>query len=327
MEKIVYLVYNPLMNFWESLQKPIMILAPMDGVTDTAFRQIITSTGRPGVFFTEFVPVDALLSPGKQRALRTLKYTEVERPIVAQIWGSDPEKFYEAAKIIVKLGFDGIDINMGCPDKSAIKKGACSALINNPKLAQEIIKATIKGAGKLPVSVKTRIGFKKIATEEWITTLLQTPISALTIHLRTASEMSKPPAHWDQMPKIIELRNKINPKILIIGNGDVKSVVEAKDKCKEYGIDGVMIGRGIFENLYLFDESVDYLKITSQEKIKLLIKHLKLYDKAYKGDRPFELMKKFVKCYINNFNGATEARERLMRAQDMAELIKQAKSL
>ncbi len=152
------------MNFWEKLQKPIFILAPMDGVTDTVFRQIVASVGRPDVFYTEFVPVDSLVSRGKEKALRTLKYSKSEKPVVAQLWGTDPKKFYESAQIIKSLGFDGIDINMGCPKKDEVKNGACSALIKNPELATEIILATIKGAGDIPVSVKTRIGFSKIDT-------------------------------------------------------------------------------------------------------------------------------------------------------------------
>lgn len=299
----------------------------MDGVTDTVFRQIVASVGKPDIFFTEFVAVDALLSEGKERVLQTLKYTETERPIVAQIWGSDPEKFYLAAQIVSKLGFDGIDINMGCPDKSAVKKGACSALIDNPKLALEIIEATIKGAHGLPVSVKTRIGFRKINTEEWIKALLEIPIVALTVHLRTASEMSKPPAHWEEMRKVVQLRNKLSPKTLIIGNGDVKSIKEAREKCVEYEIDGIMVGRGIFENVWVFNEGVDTGSTTPKDKIKLLKKHLELFDQTYQGDKPFEMMKKFVKCYVNNFKGATEARERLMRTKNMAELIKVSNEL
>ena len=315
------------MNFWEKIKNPILILAPMDGVTDTVFRQIVTFVGKPDVFFTEFVAVDALFSEGKEKALQVLKFTEKERPVVAQVWGSDPEKFYRAAKIIAKLGFDGIDINMGCPDKSAVKKGACSALIGNPKLALEIIEATIKGAKGLPVSVKTRIGFRKIVTEDWMETLLQTQIVALTVHLRTASEMSKPPAHWEEMAKIVKLRNKINPKILIIGNGDIKSAEEAEKKCKKYGIEGVMIGRGILENVYLFNENVNPESITPQDKIKLLIKHLELFNDTYQGDKPFEMMKKFVKCYVNNFKGAVGVRERLMKTKSLNELIDVSKKL
>jgi len=304
------------MNFWQELHKPIFMLAPMDGVTDTVFRQIVVSVGKPDVFFTEFVPVDALLSKGKDRALRTLKYTESERPIVAQIWGSDPQKFFESAKFISKLGFDGIDINMGCPDKSVVKKGAGAALINNPVLAKEIIYATIQGATGLPVSVKTRLGFD--------TSLLKTPIAALTIHLRTTEQLSKVPAHWDELEKI---RENLKSNVLIIGNGDVKTLQEAKDKCKKYKIDGVMIGRGIFENIYLFNDSVDISKVTPKQKIDLLLMHLRLFKKTYPDGKNFASMKKFVKCYVNNFKEASEAREKLMKTKTLDELIQQTKDL
>lgn len=310
------------MNFWQKLKKPIFILAPMDGVTDTVFRQIVTFSGKPDVFFTEFVPVDALLSSGKERVLRTLKFDDSERPIIAQIWGTDPDKFYETAKILVKMKFDGIDINMGCPQHCAVKKGACSALINNPNLAQEIIKATISGAGDLPVSVKTRIGFNKIITSEWIKVLLQTEISALTVHLRTASEMSKPKAHWEEIKKVVQLKKKLNSKVIIIGNGDIKSVAEGKEKCQRYDLDGIMIGRGIFENIFIFNKKVDPLEITTSQKIDLFIKHLELFKKTYPQGKDFNIMKKFVKCYINNFDGASLLREELMQTKNIIQLIK-----
>ena len=315
------------MNFWNKLKKPIFILAPMEGVTDTVFRQIVVSTGKPHVFFTEFVPVDALLSKGQEKILRSLQFTKAERPIVAQIWGTDPEKFYQVAKMLHKMKFDGIDINMGCPDKNAVKKGACAALIKTPQLAKEIIEATIKGANGLPVSVKTRIGFKEKDTENWVTTLLQTPIEALILHLRTAREMSKVPAHWEEISKAVEIRKKIKSQVLIIGNGDVKSLKEAKDKCKKYGIDGVMIGRGIFDNIWLFNESVDITKVSPEQKIDLLIKHLELFNATWGDRKHFALMKKFVKCYVNNFNNALANRERLMKTKTLDELIHETKGI
>lgn len=312
------------MNFWQTLAKPIFILAPMDGVTDTVFRQIVASVGRPDVFFTEFVSIDAILSRGSMEISKSLRYSEIERPIVAQIWGTDADKFYQAAKLISKLKFDGIDINMGCPDKNTIKKGACSALINNPQLAKEIILAAIKGANGLPVSVKTRIGFNKIDMEGWVTALLETPISALILHLRTVSEMSKVPAHWEEIKKAAAIRNKLGSKALIIGNGDVKSLQEAKGKCKKYNIDGIMIGRGIFENVYLFNEDIDIYRVTLEQKTGLLLKHLELFKKTWGNGKHFELMKKFVKCYVNNFTGAAESRKILMSAKNLDELINSA---
>lgn len=309
------------------MQKPVFVLAPMEGVTDTVFRQIVVSAGRPDLFFTEFVPINALFSKGQEKVLMSLKFTESERPIVAQIWGSEPEKFYQAAQILSKMKFDGIDINMGCPDKNAVKKGACAALIKNPKLAREIITATIKGSVGLPVSVKTRIGFKDIDTENWVTALLQTPISALTLHLRTASEMSKPPAHWEEISKAVKIRNKLKSKALILGNGDIKTLKEARDKCKKYGLDGIMVGRGIFENIWFFNESVEISKVLPQEKITLLINHLELFKKTWSDRKHFELMKKFVKCYVNNFNDASGIREKLMKTKSLDELIRETKQL
>lgn len=305
------------MNFWEKLKKPIFILAPMDGVTDTVFRQIVASTGRPDLFFTEFVPVDALLSEGQERALKSLRFSKKEKPIVAQIWGIDPEKFYKAAQIISKMNFDGIDINMGCPDKAVVKRGAGAALIKDPKLSKEIIYATIKGAGGLPVSVKTRLGFDP--------SLLETPIAALTIHLRSTAEMSKVPAHWDEIKKIVDARNKFKSKALIIGNGDIKTLDEAKEKCSEYCIDGVMIGRGIFENIWIFNGKK--IEHSAQDKINLLIKHLKLFRKTYPDGKNFASMKKFVKCYINNFDGASDARVKLMETKSLDELIQETKGV
>ena len=296
----------------------------MDGVTDTVFRQIVVSVGRPDALFTEFTSIDGLLSAGKGETSKRLTFSNIERPIVAQIWGSDPEKFYKAAQLISKLGFDGIDINMGCPDNSTIKKGACAALIKNPKLAKEIILAAIKGAGGLPVSVKTRIGFDKIETGPWVKTLLSTPIAALTLHLRTVPEMSRVPAHWEEIKKAVEIRNKVAPNTLIIGNGDVKSIQEAKRLCEQYKIDGVMIGTGIFENVWLFNPGVNIEKVTPQQKIELLIKHLALFQETYEDSKHFELMKKFVKCYVNNFPRAVQVRDKLMKTKTLVELIEAA---
>lgn len=309
------------MNFWGKLKKPIFILAPMDGVTDTVFRQIVISVGKPDVLFTEFVPVDAIISKAQEKVIeKSLRYEEGERPIVAQIWGTDPEKFYKSAKLLSKLKFDGIDINMGCPVRDTVKHGACAALIKNPKLAQKIILASIKGADGLPVSVKTRIGFGSIDTQNWVESLLKTPISALTLHLRTASEMSKIPPHWEEIEKAVYIREKLKSKAKILGNGDIKSLNEARKKCEKYKIDGVMIGRGIFENIYLFNEKVDITKVTPKQKINLLLKHLRLFEKTWGDTRHFDTLKKFVKCYVNNFKGASESREIFMKTKSLSEL-------
>jgi len=249
-------------NFWQKLEKPIFCLAPMADVTDCAFRQIIAKYGKPDVFFTEFVSVDGLCSGGQDKLLIDLKYGENEHPIVAQIFGSKPENFEKVARMLVKMGFDGIDINMGCPVKKVLNQRSCSALIKTPELAKEIILATKRGAGEIPVSVKTRIGFTN--TDElniWIPHILEAEPAALTVHLRTVKEMSKVPAHWEMMKRIVEIRNVMSPhrrpaekagKTLIIGNGDVTGIDDAKRKCEETGCDGVMLGRAIFGNPWLF---------------------------------------------------------------------------
>jgi len=242
-----------------------LALAPMADVTDVAFRRIIAKYGKPDVMFTEFVSCDGLCSAGQKNLLPILKYTEKERPIVAQVFGAKPENFYESAKLIKKLGFDGIDINMGCPDKKVLKQGAGAALINNPKLAREIIRQTKKGArlsggqaGELPVSVKTRIGYDKYDKKEfkkWLTALLEERPSAITIHGRTKKEMSLVPARWDIIAEAVKIRNEFDPSpnhTLILGNGDVRSITDAEEKAKTSGADGVMIGRAIFGKPWLF---------------------------------------------------------------------------
>jgi len=216
-------------NIWQQLKKPIFILAPMEDVTDTVFRQIVLSLGKPDLFFTEFTNCEALLSKGKRRVEHRLQFTSLEKPIIAQIWGTKPEQFKKVAETLVDMGFDGIDINMGCPERSVVRQGACSALIKDHALTREIIQAVKEGSGgKLPVSVKTRIGFNEIQTEEWIGFLLEQDLASLTIHGRTVKEMSAVPAHWDEIGKVTLLRDQLNSNTIIIGNGDVMSLKEAK---------------------------------------------------------------------------------------------------
>ena len=241
-------------NFWQKLPQPFFCLAPMAKVTDPAFRRIITKYGKADVLWTEFVSADGLCHPkGRERLLSLLQFSKLERPIVAQIFGAKPEKIKEATKIICKLGFDGVDINLGCPDRSVEKQGAGAALMKNPKLAREIIRAAKKGGGGLPVSVKTRIGYNKNEIETWIRELLSEDLAALTVHLRTRKEMSDVPAHWEHMKRIIEIRNEMGKETLILGNGDALDLEDAKRKVAETGCDGVMLGRAIFGNPWLFN--------------------------------------------------------------------------
>ncbi|KKR34240.1 MAG: tRNA-dihydrouridine synthase [Candidatus Gottesmanbacteria bacterium GW2011_GWC2_39_8] len=313
------------MNFWTKLTKPFTVLAPMEDVTDTVFRQIVAKCGKPDVFFTEFTNVDGLFSKGREKVAQRLKFADIEKPIVAQIWGLTPENFYKAGKLLNKLNFDGIDINMGCPQKNVTKKGACSALINNQPLAKEIISATIEGAGKLPVSIKTRVGFKKIQTEEWISFLLGFPIAALTVHGRIASEMSRKPANWEEIGKAVEIRNRMKSQTLIIGNGDVISYKDAVEKAGKYKADGIMIGRGIFEDLWIFDQKKK--EITFKKKLMMLKKHIFLFQTIWEGKRDFNMLKKFYKIYIREIPEASEIRGKLVRFKTLDETIQYIEKL
>ena len=283
----------------------------MEDVTDTVFRQIVASCGKPDVFFTEFTNADGLCSKGREIVAKRLIFTKEERPIVAQIWGNNPENYYKSAKLIRVMGFDGIDINMGCPDKTVVKRGLCSGLINNPSLAEEIILAAREGAKGLPISVKTRIGYKNIETK-WIGFLLGLKLEAITVHARTVYEMSKVPAHWDEIGKVVKLRNSMKAKTLIIGNGDVKSIDEAQQKYKQYKVDGIMIGRGIFNNLWVFNRNINPKNIPYKEKLQLLIKHIELFDKTWGKTKNFAIMKKFYKIYISDVPDASDFRSKLM---------------
>lgn len=304
---------------WSSLPRPFFVLAPMEGATDTVFRQIVAMCGRPNVFFTEFTSVEGLTSErGFKEVSKRLKYTENERPLIAQIWGKTPEKYAHATQIVREMGFDGVDINMGCPDRTVVKNGCCSALIETPELAQQIIDAVKSEAGGMPVSVKTRIGLRTIKTEEWVGFLLQQKLAALTVHLRTAKEMSKVAPHWDEMRKVVELRDKISPQTLIIGNGDILTLEDAKEKIKTYGFDGAMLGRGIFQNPWVFtgDTSEQHGR---EEKIKLLKKHLSLQETTWGNEKSYFPLKKYFKIYTSGFEGAAELREKLMETNSSDE--------
>jgi nifR3 family TIM-barrel protein len=315
-------------NFWAELEKPIFAIAPMANVTDEAFRRMFAECGRPTVFWTEFVSVEGLLSAGKEHLLPDLWFEKDEHPIVAQIFGSKPEQFAAAAEIIYKLGFDGIDINMGCPDRAVEKQGAGAALIKKPDLAKQIIRATKEGAHGLPVSVKTRIGYAKNQLAEWLPALLEENIAALTVHLRTRSEMSKVAAHWELAPEIVALRDRIAPKTIILANGDVASLDDARQKTMQYGLDGVMIGRGIFGNPWFFNDGAHGTAPSVREKIEQLVKHTEIFEKLYKSNltkkegkiKNFEVMKKHYKAYANGFDGAKELRIRLMNVESAAEV-------
>ncbi|MFC1615008.1 tRNA dihydrouridine synthase [Patescibacteria group bacterium] len=312
------------MTFWKELQKkkkPFFALAPMADVTDVAFREMFAKYGAPDVFWTEFVACDGLVHPdGKKALLVDLKYTENQRPIIAQVFGGKSENFYESAKIIAELGFDGIDINMGCPQKIIEKQGAGSALIKNPDLAVEIIKATQKGiedSGKnIPVSVKTRIGYNKDESETWIPLLLKTGIEALTIHARTRKEMSKVPARWEHIKRVVEIRDELGSDALVIGNGDVLDLDDGKQKAKESGCDGVMVGRAAFGKPWLFGNRVPKL----EDRLNIMVEHTKIFEEKLGDVKNFAIMKKHYKAYVQGFDGAKELRMELMGAKNASEV-------
>jgi nifR3 family TIM-barrel protein len=324
-------------GFWKKLHRPIMALAPMADVTDAAFRRMVAKYGKPDVIFTEFISCEGLCSSGRKKLVRDLKFVSAERPIVAQLWGVTPKYFYECAKLMAKLGFDGIDINMGCPDKNVEKMGGGAKLILNPRLALEIIKETKRGAGKLPVSVKTRIGYGEIITKKWVTTLLKAEPAAITLHLRTRKEMSDVPAHWDEIKIAAILAKKYSKgksRTLILGNGDVRSLTEAKEKVKMYGIDGVMVGRGIFGNPWFFNEKRIGKAATPKERIKVMLEHTILYDKIFRpssskhsGWKHFDSMKKHYKAYLSGFPDAGKLRAKMMETKNIEEAKKAIKKL
>ncbi len=314
------------LGFWAKLKKPFFVLAPMADVTDAAFRRIIEKYGKPDVFWTEFVSADGLCSEGRKVLVRDLEFTKKEKPIVAQLFSSKPEKMREAAALCQKLGFDGIDINMGCPDRSIEKQGCGAAMIKNPKLAREIIRAAKEGAPKLPISVKTRIGYNKNEIATWIPEILEEGVAALTVHCRTRKEMSLVPARWEHVREVIELRNKISPQTLILGNGDVKDLDDARAKAQEFGADGVMLGRAIFGNPWLFSSLHGKQTIpTIKEKLEVMVEHTKLYEKLLGDIKSFAIMKKHYKAYVNGFEGAKEFRTELMEAKDAKEVGEKVK--
>jgi tRNA-dihydrouridine synthase len=313
-------------NFWQNLHKPILALAPMEDVTDTVFREVIRSVSEPGalhVLFTEFTSTDGLCNTiGREKVSTRLLVNESERLInkatntklVAQIWGSDPEKFLNSAQLISEMGhFDGIDINMGCPVKKVVKKSCCSALINHPQLAKEIVLATKEGTN-LPVSVKTRIGFNTIITEEWIGQLLEVEPAAITVHGRTQKMMSTGVAMWDEIAKAVQLRDAIKSKTVLLGNGDIDSYAMAMRHVQQYGVDGVMIGTGIFKNPWLF--KAEESEITIELKLGLLKKHINLYHSTWGIKGNFNVLKRFFKIYVNGFEGAADLRDQLMHSNN-----------
>lgn len=318
-------------NFWASLPTPIFALAPMEDVTDTVFREVVLSVTEPSalsVVFTEFTSTDGLCSErGRDNVIRRLRVNASEKKLharnniklVAQIWGDDADKFRQSARLIEELGdFDGIDINMGCPVKKVVKHASCSALINFPEQAKEIVRATAE-ATSLPVSVKTRLGFNTIDTENWIGHLLEVAPVAITIHGRTRKMMSEGPARWDEIQKAVHLRDRMSPTTRILGNGQVSSYPDGLQKVREFGVDGVMVGTGIFRNPWLFNS--EEKEITLGERFRLLEFHIRLYQTTWGNTKDYNILKRFFKIYLSGFPGAAHARDMLMRSHGYEEAL------
>lgn len=330
-------------NIWKTLPQHFTVLAPMEGVTDVIFRQVIARAGRPDVFFTEFTNVSSFASErGRENALERLEVVPSDKPIIAQIWGKNPAHFAELAGALEGLGFAGLDINMGCPDRHVNAAGGGAAMIRTPELAIECLRQA-RAATNLPVSVKTRLGYTYVYEyHEWLPTLLKEQPAALTIHLRTRKEMSKVPAHYELIPEILGLRKAFSPETRLIINGDIKDLEDVRELAAKYpSVDGFMIGRGVFENPYCFTEH----EPTPQELRGLLEYHLDLYDAAdarikakralslsQGGDEearglPYEPLKHYFKIYIHGFAGASELRAKLMETKttrEVREILRQA---
>lgn len=316
------------------IPKPFFVLAPMDDVTDSAFRRIVADCARPDFFFTEFVNVDGLQSPGRPRLLKKLQFTPDETPLIAQIWGKEPDNFFKTAQQLAdgtfarELGlpdgvnFVGVDLNMGCPVKAEVNNGTCSALINNRELALEIIKATQEGvAGKLPVSVKTRLGFNTV-DPTWPELLLKQNLNMLTMHGRTRKQMSAVPADWQKIGEVRQIRDDMKLNTLIVGNGDVENRAHGLELAEKYKLDGIMIGRGVFHDPFAFADHSPWQEYTKEQRVALYIRHVELFAQTWQhGERAVHTLNKFCKIYINGFDGAKELREKLMQAQNTDELL------
>jgi tRNA-dihydrouridine synthase len=334
----------------------------MADVTDPAFRRMIAkysahersdgTVGGPDVMWTEFVSADGLaLAPeeGRKKLAADLIYSTEERPIVAQLFTSRPENMERIARQCRELGFDGVDINMGCPDSSIEKQGAGAAHIKNPELAIEVIEAAMRGAGHheggIPVSVKTRLGYNSDILDEWLPKILSTNPAAVTVHARTRKDMSNVPARWERVARAVAIRDEVGSTARIIGNGDALTLEDARAKADGSGADGVMIGRALFGNPWFFhptrrlplrltalpthgvnrdtimtvDTSAAFEYVSLEERLGVMIEHTKLYEELL-PHKSFAIMKKHFKAYVGGFEGAHELRARLMEATNSAEI-------
>ncbi len=300
-----------------NLENQNIYLAPMEDVTDYPFRQVLLKTGRPDVFFTEFVNIEGLTSKeGKESVSHRLQFSEEEKPIIVQLWGRDPKKFREAYEIIREYDFDGVNINMGCPVKKVVKAGCGSALIAEYTLVEEIIKE-MEGID-MPLSIKTRMGQSGF-DKEWIKFLLNFNLHTLFIHFRNAKQVFSGFADWKMIEEIIGMRDKCNPNIRIVGNGDITSLEQAYDVQKKYEVDGVMIGRALLRNPWVFSN----YDPSKEERISTLLFHLKLMRDFSKNHpkKGWSSIKKFYYAYLREDEELTKLRKKLFQTNDIDESI------
>ncbi len=300
----------------------------MDDVTDTVFREVVATAAAPDLAVTEFASSDGFVHPkGRPSVEQRLRVNGSETalgvPLLAQLWGNNPDHCFAMAQDLATRGvFAGIDINMGCPEKGKVKRGTCGGLIKeeNWGIAADVIAATKAGAGTLPVSVKTRIGLNSVITEEWTAHLLRQNIDALTVHGRTVREMSKVPARWEEVGKVAKLRDELAPQTLIIGNGDVLSREQGETLAARFNLDGIMIGRGVFHNPFVFAET--QTNRSREELFAMLLRHVNLYEQTWGEDKSYNPLKRFYKIYIHGFPGAAELRAELMETKTPGEARK-----
>jgi len=316
------------LGIWARLHRPFSVLAPMEDVTDTVFRRIVQSAGGPDLMLTEFTSTDGLCTAGRQRVIGRLAFTPGEKPLLAQVWGNSPERYLRVASEIREMGFDGLDINMGCPVRKIVSRGSCGALIQNPTLAAELISAAREGAGVMPVSVKTRIGISSSRAEEWLGFLLSQGLAALTVHGRTVSQQSEGEADWRAVALAVRLRDQAGLSTRIVGNGDVRSSRAFHRRASESGADGIMIGRGVFENLFVFKSirassseggaAADFSALTPVQKIAWFRRHIDLHEATWGRGSRFDVLKKFAKTYLRAFEGAGRLIDAVMHTRTHA---------
>lgn len=326
------------LNFWKKLKKPIVAMAPMSGVTDSAFRWMVVKyschkgedigeygeentdlsrSGPLGVIYTEFISADGLFLGGGEEVKMNMKYSEIERPIVAQFFSSDPERMGKASRLAVEMGFDGVDLNLGCPDRSVCKQGAGSELIRSPEVAKEVIEAMREGAGDIPLSVKTRAGyFSDDEMDGWLTSVLSAKPDALVLHARTRKDMYKKPARWSLVERAVHIRDRVSKETMLLGNGDASSLVDLYEKIETSGADGGMVGRAVLGNPWFFDPEVNISNLPVEKRLNALLEHCRLFEKIYSGKKNFSEVKKHFRGYVSGWEGAKELRSKLMSVKN-----------